>query len=305
MTCCRSPAGSRPAALRRRVQIDRILPPAQRQPGGRDRVVLDLASDQFTDGLGPPFPMAPGDSVTVLSVAERRRDVVMVHGNVWTPGDSRLEPWHAPLATPFAWPAAPSRTSTWDRSWSPACRAIPPGSSSARASGTRPARSPDLPLQEDDEITVFSRSTFRPLRYVAITGAVRKPGRVPFREGMTLRDALLEVEGLTEDALLTEAESHDCPMTAAAPRDASPPRSASRSTRPTSSTGAPTAAISGRPGIGAPAAGPAEVQLQPYDNILFFRQPDWELQRTVTLTGTGPLPRPLRPDHPHRPAART
>ena len=25
--------------------------------------------------------------------------------------------------------------------------------------------------------------------------------------------------------------------------------------------------------------------LEPYDNILIFRQPDWELQRTVTIQG--------------------
>ncbi len=42
-------------AVRRRVQIDRILPPAIRQPG-RDRVVIDLASEQFVEGMGPPFP---------------------------------------------------------------------------------------------------------------------------------------------------------------------------------------------------------------------------------------------------------
>ncbi len=46
-------------ALRRRVQIDRILPPAQREPGGRDRVVLDLASDQFIDGLGLGLSACP------------------------------------------------------------------------------------------------------------------------------------------------------------------------------------------------------------------------------------------------------
>ena len=49
---------------------------------------------------------------------------------------------------------------------------------------------------------VFSRTTFRPERFIAITGAVRSPGRILFREGMTLRDAILESDGLTEDALL-------------------------------------------------------------------------------------------------------
>ena len=82
----RAAGGFDAEALRRRVQVDRILPPAQRQPGGRDRVVIDLASDQFVDGFGPAFPLAPGDSVSVFAVADRRRNVITVVGNVWTPG---------------------------------------------------------------------------------------------------------------------------------------------------------------------------------------------------------------------------
>ena len=71
---------------------------------------------------------------------------------------------------------------------------------------TTGAVSDDLVLEEEDEIRVFSRSTFRTERYVAIVGAVRKPGRVPYREGMTVRDAVLLADGLTEDAWLKEAE---------------------------------------------------------------------------------------------------
>src|SRR5262249_25680225 len=41
----------------------------------------------------------------------------------------------------------------------------------------------------------------------------------------------------------------------------------------------------GPPGQAAPASGAAEVLLKPYDNILIFRQPDWELHRTVSITG--------------------
>ena len=40
-------------AARQRVQIERIVPPAQRTPGGRDRIVTEIVSDQFTNGVGP------------------------------------------------------------------------------------------------------------------------------------------------------------------------------------------------------------------------------------------------------------
>ena len=41
----------------------------------------------------------------------------------------------------------------------------------------------------------------------------------------------------------------------------------------------------GPPGQPAPVGGSPEVELFPYDNVLIFRQPDWELQRTVSITG--------------------
>ena len=73
-------------ALRRRVQIDRIVPPAARTADGKDRMVIDLAADQFTGGTVPAFQMMAGDSVTVFEVAMRRRDFVTVTGDVWVEG---------------------------------------------------------------------------------------------------------------------------------------------------------------------------------------------------------------------------
>jgi protein involved in polysaccharide export with SLBB domain len=272
-------------ALRKRVQIDRILPPAQRQPGGRDRVVLTLESDQFIDGLGPPFPMVPGDSVTVLAVAERRRNLIHVKGNVWTPGDLGWVPGMR-LSEAIRLAGGPKPDVYLEqilvtRLQSDSTR-LQLRSAFKDSSGTV---TEDLRLEEDDEITVYSRVTFRPVRYVAVTGAVRKGGRVPYREGMTLRDALLQVEGVTEDALLTEAE------VARLPEDTvrAVGQVASTFRVPLDSTylfdRGPDGRYLGPPGLPAPANGANEIPLKPYDNVLVFRQPDWELQRTVSITG--------------------
>jgi polysaccharide export outer membrane protein len=277
--------GFEATALRRRVQIDRILPPAQRQAGGLDRVVIDLASDQFTDGLGPAFPMMPGDSVTVMAIANQRRNVVAILGNVWTPGDIGLNPGMR-LSEAIRLAGGPKPDTYLDqllitRLQSDSTRR----QLRARFLDSTGTVSPDLPLQEFDDITVFARSTFRPLRYVAITGAVRKPGRVPYREGLTLRDALLEVDGLREEALLTEAEIARLPDDSGRAEG----RVAATFRVPLDSTylvdRGPAGRYLGPPGIAAPAAGTPDVDLKPYDNVLILRQPDWELQRTVTLVG--------------------
>ena len=141
----------------------------------------------------------------------------------------------------------------------------------------------DVALQEEDEVMVFSRMTFRPERYIAITGAVRAPGRLPWREGMTLRDAVLLAQGLTEDASLREVEIARLPADRASGALATTTRAPIDSTYvfDRDSTGK----YLGPPGQSAQARGAPDVVLQPYDNVLVFRQPDWELHRVVTITG--------------------
>jgi hypothetical protein len=48
---------------------------------------------------------------------------------------------------------------------------------------------------------------------------------------------------------------------------------------------APDGTYIGPPGLPAPSGTAPEIALAPYDNLLVLRQPDWELQRTVSLTG--------------------
>ena len=46
----------------------------------------------------------------------------------------------------------------------------------------------------------------------------------------------------------------------------------------------------GPPGIPVPSGGAPDVPLKPYDNVLIMRQPDWSLQRSVTIQGEVKLP---------------
>ncbi|MBK8004910.1 MAG: SLBB domain-containing protein [Gemmatimonadetes bacterium] len=281
----RAAGGFEANALRRRVQVDRILPPAQRGVNGRDRVVLDIASDQFTDGVAPPFALAAGDSVTVFEVADRRRGVVTVLGNVWTAGAVGHSPGMK-LSDAIRLAGGPKPDVYLGRIL--VTRLLADSSRVQLRSAFRDstgAVTEDLPLEEDDEVTVFSRTAFRPERYVVVTGAVRKPGRVIYRDGMTLRDAVLQVDGLRQEALLTEAEIARLPEDSLRQRG----RVAETFRVPLDSTYLfdrdPGGRYLGPPGQPAPAAGAADVVLKPYDNVLILRQPDWELHRTIDLSG--------------------
>jgi polysaccharide export outer membrane protein len=141
----------------------------------------------------------------------------------------------------------------------------------------------DFVLSDGDQVRVFSVTDFRPLRYVIISGAVKKSGRIPYRDGMTLRDLVLLAGGLEESALLTEAEIARLPENRAGGTTAVLTRV------PLDSTYLFERAAGGRylgpPGIAAPVGRAPEVPLQPYDNVLIFRQPNWELERIVAVYG--------------------
>ena len=268
-------------AAPQRLTIERVLPPAQRVPGGRDRVVLDAGVGAA--GAVPAFPLVNGDVVRVARVATRVANRITVRGNVASPGPVGYRPG---LLLSDALRAAGG---------------LKPDTYLGRVLVTRFERDSarvqlravlrdltgnvinDLPLQPDDEVEVFSATTFRPDRTVAIGGAVRAGGRYPYRAGMTMRDLVLLAGGLTEGALLTEAEIARLPATRAGGVTASTIRVALDSTYLFDrERGRPYARV---PGVPAAAAGAPDVLLEPYDNVLVLRQPDFELQRTVFLGG--------------------
>jgi polysaccharide export outer membrane protein len=271
------------SAARRRVQIERIVPPAQRPLGGRDRIVTDIESIEFATGTGPTFPVFDGDIIRVFSVATRVRNRIYVRGDVWSPGSQGIAPGArlsdalrlAGGVRPDVYLGQVLLTRTLPDSSHVQLRAA--------LRDTTGAVINDLLLQEDDEIRVFSTSEFRPTRYVAINGAVRKSGQYPFREGMTLRDLVLLSGGLDQSAYLKEAE------VARLPQNRADGVTAQTFRVPLDSSylfeRGPDGKYLGPPGLPAGSGPSADVVVQPYDNILILRQPNWELQRTAVIAG--------------------
>jgi len=275
--------GFEPTALRRRIQIERILPPAERGVGGRDRVLLDIAGEQVTEDLAPPFALVAGDVVRVFSVAERRRNVVTVAGNVWNEGQVGFRPGMR-LSQAIQLAGGPKPDVYLDQILVSRLERDSTRFQLRSAFADTTGRiTNDLTLQEDDHITVYSRTSFRPTRFVVVTGAVNRSGRVPYRVGMTLRDAILDAGGVTQEAWLQEAEVARLPDDRTGGTIATTFRTALDSTYLFDR--GPDGSYQGPPGLPGRARGAPELVLEPYDNVLIFRQPDWELQRQVVLTG--------------------
>ena len=278
----RAAGGFTAEAARRRVQLSRILPPTQRDTTDRARVVIDIASDQFATGTGPAYALEPGDVVRVFAVSERVGRRIAVKGDVYTPGNIGFTPgMRLSDAVRLAGGIKP------DTYLGQVLVSRLRGSDSSRVqlrtafadSTGRPTD--DLVLREDDEIRIFSTTEFRSAPFVSVTGAVRRPGRVPYREGMTLRDLVLLAGGLEERAHVGEAEIARLPRNREGGRLAESRRVPLDSTylfvreqeRFVQQQGAPRSA---------PAA---PVTLEPFDNVLILAQPDWERPRRVSVSG--------------------
>jgi polysaccharide biosynthesis/export protein len=278
----RSAGGFTAEAARRRVQIARILPPTLRDTTDRARVVIDIASDQFSTGTGPAYPLEPGDVIRVFTVNDRVGRRVAVQGDVWTPGAVGFTPgMRISEAIRLAGGLKP------DAYLGQLLVSRLRGADSTRVQlrtsfvDSTGRVTEDMPLRDDDEIHVFSTTEFRTPEFVEISGAVRRPGRVPYSEGMTLRDLVLLAGGLDDRAFLGEAEIARLPRT----RDGG--RLADSRRVPLDSSYL-FIRDQGRSVVqsGSPRSTPAPtVELEPFDNVRILVQPDWEAPRSVSVSG--------------------
>jgi len=266
----RAAGGFKPTALASRVQIVRIVPPTERKVGGSDRTVIDVTASGPSIDAFPAVEIRGGDELRVFPVASRVRGRVNVAGHVWTPGRQAFvtgmrlsDALRAAGGTqPDAYLGQVSITRLQADSTRIQLRAVLRDTTGAVVN--------DLPLADDDEITVYSLTNFRPRRFVAIGGSVKLSGRYPYYEGMTLRDLVLAAGGLVEGAWLQEAEIARLPETFGSGVTAKTVRVPLDSTY-----------LAQTPTI----VGSQETALVPHDNVLVMQRPDFALPRSVAISG--------------------
>jgi protein involved in polysaccharide export with SLBB domain len=275
----RNAGGFAEVADRRRVQIERVLPPSERTTAGRDRILIDVSAEALET-----TPVIGGDVIRVLEIAKRVTKRVNVRGDVWNPGPVGLAPgmklYDALRSVGGLKPDAflgdvlVSRLNA-DSTQSMLRSAV--FDTTGRAAN-------DMELEDGDDITVFSTTEMRPKRYITVGGAVRKSGAaIPYRDGMTLRDAVLLAGGLQEGALLTSAEIARLPENRAAGVTAVTTTVSLDSTYLFDRSGPGKGIVT--PGIIIPQSRAVPVVLQPYDAVMIKWQPDWQLQAMVSVTG--------------------
>lgn len=262
--------GLRATAGGTRVVVERVLPIADREMG-RDRVVIDVPIG--VDGGAAPVAVVDGDVVRVPRISDRVRDRVRIEGHVWAAGLQGFMPGltltealrRAGGPKPDAYLGTVLIARLQQDSTRLQLRAM-------LADTTGRTVEPFV-LAEDDIVTVYSRTDFRPDLFVAIGGAVRDGGRFPWREGLMLRDLILMAGGLEESAYLREAEIARVPEQ----RDV-------RVTATTIRVPLDSTFRFDQDGAAIPSQD-RELTLSPYDNVLILRDPNWREPQSVLVTG--------------------
>lgn len=73
-----------------RIQIDRVIPIAERVKGGPERRLLDIEFTEIAKG-NKDYPLEDGDIVTIFPIQSIRTNVVEIQGEVMRPGPFQLE----------------------------------------------------------------------------------------------------------------------------------------------------------------------------------------------------------------------
>ncbi len=178
-----------------RMQIDRVLPAERRAPGV-ERVKVDVQLKGDLDSLAR-VPLIDGDIVTVFGIGDVRRNVVMLTGEVYQPGEYELRD-KMTLGQLLQRSQGMLPWALGDRV--KVVRQLPLTGRTELLNVDATGAGRDFPLQEFDAVEVLDGRLAYAQGRVSVSGAVNRPGERPFSERESLRDAIERAGGFTEEA---------------------------------------------------------------------------------------------------------
>ncbi|MDH4071048.1 MAG: SLBB domain-containing protein, partial [Ignavibacteria bacterium] len=199
--------GLLPEAYATKAQITRLKPWQERTGGVEDRIVIDVGLAGLMGGSENPR-LADADQVQVFTVLDIMRNYAIVRGSVWRPG--RFELGRIETVKDLIDAAEGLRPNTF-MSLAHIIRFNEDDVTTRILSVDLQKVISDptfsLPLMARDEVILYSDDILEERdKYVIIRGAVRNPGRYPFRDGLTLKDLIPLAGGYREGAEVLQAE---------------------------------------------------------------------------------------------------
>lgn len=269
--------GILPEAAARQIRIERILHPAQRQPGV-DRVVLTADLVAIAQGTQPAPSLAGGDEIVVPGISDERRRFVGLHGAVNRPGQYAWEPG-LDLARLLEAAQGTGERAFLERVHVYRTVAGEPN----RLLYSVDLREPDaftFRLAERDSVVVYARDSLAVAQWVRVSGRVKRPGTYPYARGMTPVDLIVAAGGYADGAY---RDSLDVVRQAGSQGDTTV------HVWRVPVTGAPAGSNGEVPAAGAAAEG---LTLRPDDEVHVLSDPTHLVPRSVIVTGEVGMPGP-------------
>lgn len=216
------------------------------------------------------FHLEDGDDVVVGSVIERYKNTVKVTGAVFRPGQykigsnvnsvkSLIEQAGGLLENAFGTRAVLHRMKA-DRTLQ---------TISINLNAILASKAPDVALQNEDELIITSTEKLNESRFLSIYGEVYNPGEYPYSEGETVEDLITEAGGLNEMASLTNVEVAR--------------RITSEDDNVNGNKLAKIFSLTLNDGLSMEKE--TAFKLQPYDIVTIHRNPAYQEQKSVIITG--------------------
>ncbi|NUN68363.1 MAG: SLBB domain-containing protein [Bacteroidetes bacterium] len=183
-----------------RIQVDRIIPFAERVKGGEDRRLFDIDARDIIVGK-KDHVLEDGDIITIFPMIDKKENFVTVEGDVRRPGDYQIDRIKTVKdlidAAEGLWPTAYMKRAELTRTFPDEKRQLIVLDLSGVMAN---AATQNIPLQKKDKLRIYNIYELNPAATVTVTGQVKKPGVMPYADSMTVGRLLRSVGGL-EDSI--------------------------------------------------------------------------------------------------------
>ena len=189
-----------PTAYLQQVQVERV-------EGNEERIVVDINASE--KGIAETFMVQDADMVKVFSIVERDVNAVYLYGNVKRPGKYELKEGMR------LGDIVSDATDLLEESYFEyglIKRLVPPSLEVKLIPFNlgdllfQAAEADNVELMPRDSIYIFSKWLFQAKSTVSIEGEVRKKGTFDLEGNLTVKDLVLQAEGLTRSASYGEYE---------------------------------------------------------------------------------------------------
>ena len=228
---------------------------------GERRQSFDVPADQFDT-----FVLMDGDRITVPTNIDRNINSVYLGGAVWHPGDYAITEKVSTLRSLIEYAGGLKDEAYMDRGFIIRFDEDRDTTSLYFNLAKVMAGEQDIPLMAEDSVRIFARNELRTGYFILTQGEFNNPAQLPYREGMTLGDAILLSGGLNLGASRTNIDV------------------ARRNTRATGHIKSDTVSLVYNFNLEENPDG-INFKLQPYDIISVRMSPSYRPQQSVIVTG--------------------